>query len=303
MEIRNVMTFLRVAELLSFTKAAEELGYSQSAVTVQIKQLEDELEIPLFERIGRQVCLTEPGKAFVPYANRICNAVESALSFRMDERSFRGTLRIGSTESVTSALLPSALQKLHEYMPLLEISVRIASSEDLLKMLDKNQVDLVCLMDKKIYADRYIAAVDIPQDICLVAGPGYPLPDRDVLSLDDLDHVMIMTTEKGVSYTAELQSFFAASGKRLNPFLEIGNTDLIIRLVERGCGISFLPRFAVAEKLQSGTLRTKAIADCSLQVHLQLLYNKNKWVTPQMKKMIALAGGTGTGDSHDSESA
>ena len=299
MEIRNVLTFLRVAELLSFTKAAEELGYSQSAVTIQIKQLEDELGVPLFERIGRQVSLTEPGKKFIDHANNIYQAVESALTFHMEEKTYRGTLRIGAAESVTSVYMPGLIKRLHEEMPQIETTVRIASSEDLLKMLDRNHVDIVYLMDKKIYYENYVAAVDRPQPIRLIAGLAYPLPAKRSLCLEDIEDKSIISTEKGVSYTAELQNYLISHGKHLRPFLEIGNTDIIIRLVEQNCGISFLPEFAVKDKIQSGALRAVDVEGFQAHVHLQLLYCKNKWVTPQMKKFIALANTAGTGEKHD----
>lgn len=287
MEIRNILTFLKVADLLSFTKAAEELGYSQSAVTVQIKQLEEELGLPLFERISRQITLTEPGKMFIEHANNIYRAVESAATFHMEENSYKGTLRIGAAESITSVYMPELIKKIHENMPKVETTVKIASSEDLLKMLDKNHVDVVCLMDKKIYYEDYIVAMDYPQPILLVAGNQYPLPNKDVLTVSDLEKEAIITTEKGVSYTAELQEFFNIYGKRLQPFLEIGNTDTIIKLVEENCGISFLPEFAVRDKIRQGALKTINVDGFSAQVHLQLLYCKNKWITPQMEKVIS----------------
>lgn len=78
MEIRNLVTFIRIAEVRNFSKAAEQLGYSQSAVTMQIKQLEKELHAQLFERIGRQVKLTQAGERLLPHALDILKAVSQA---------------------------------------------------------------------------------------------------------------------------------------------------------------------------------------------------------------------------------
>lgn len=95
MEIRNITTFVRVAELQSFSRAAEQLGYSQSAVTVQIRQLEQELGLLLFERIGKQVRLTENGSRFVLRALDILNAVDAAKIWPMSRK-----------ESLESCALP-----------------------------------------------------------------------------------------------------------------------------------------------------------------------------------------------------
>ncbi|MBR4410944.1 MAG: LysR family transcriptional regulator, partial [Firmicutes bacterium] len=106
MEFRNMKTFLRVAELQNFTKAAEELGYSQSTVTVQIQQLEQELDVLLFERIGKNIRLTEQGNAFRHQAREILHAVEQLESSMKGTQQAKGFLRIGTVDSLCSNRLP-----------------------------------------------------------------------------------------------------------------------------------------------------------------------------------------------------
>ena len=105
MELRNITTFLRVAELQNFTHAAQELGYSQSAVTVQIRQLEIELGVPLFERIGRSVNLTAPGQAFLQQAGEIIKAAERARDAVRTAPEPEGTLRLGTMESLGASVV------------------------------------------------------------------------------------------------------------------------------------------------------------------------------------------------------
>ena len=105
MEIRNILTFLKVAGTQNFSKAAEQLGYSQSAVTIQIQQLEKELGTQLFERIGKRVYLTEKGQEFIGYASEIMRVTNEALTFAGEEHTTRGTLKIGGVESTCTALL------------------------------------------------------------------------------------------------------------------------------------------------------------------------------------------------------
>ena len=95
MELRLLTTFLKVAQLQSFSKAAESLGYSQSAVTVQVQQLENELGVRLFDRIGKTVSITHYGQEFIPYARDVVSASARAVSFTVQERDLTGTLRIG----------------------------------------------------------------------------------------------------------------------------------------------------------------------------------------------------------------
>ena len=148
MEFKNIKTFLKVAELRNFSKAAEKLGYSQSAVTIQIQQLERELGVQLFERIGKGAALTEEGQSFVFYANEILGAAEKAKeSIRKGRegtelRDISGQLRIGSVESVATALLPGLLMRYHKLCPGVEILVHTAGRDELLERIRSNRLDL-----------------------------------------------------------------------------------------------------------------------------------------------------------------
>lgn len=288
MEIRNIITFLRVAELLSFTKAAEELGYSQSAITVQIKQLEDELEVPLFERIGRQVALTEAGKGFIDHANEIYKAVENAKTFHINTISPKGNLRIGTIESIATTILPDILIALHRAMPRIHTVVKIASTEELFTMLNHNDVDLLLFVDQKIYSENYITAMELEEEVLLVAGKKYALEEKDTYTAREISKEQFIFTESGISYNREFENFFASKNCYLEPFLEIGNTDIIIELLKDGCGISLLPKYTIKSQLKKGSLRALNIEEMDLRIKMQLLYNRNKWITPQMEQFISL---------------
>ena len=111
MEFRNIKTFLCIAEMNSFSKAAEKLGYSQSNVSFQIQQLEQELGVRLFERYGRSIQITQPGREFLFYANEMEKLSLQAVSAvknpaGMDGRQLSGLLRIGSVESIANGILP-----------------------------------------------------------------------------------------------------------------------------------------------------------------------------------------------------
>ena len=117
MELRLLTTFLKVAQLQSFSKAAESLGYSQSAVTVQVQQLENELGVRLFDRIGKTVSITHYGQEFIPYARDVVSAAARAVSFTVQERDLTGTLRIGTIESIMTASFGEILPLYHEHCP------------------------------------------------------------------------------------------------------------------------------------------------------------------------------------------
>lgn len=289
MEIRNIITFLRVADLLSFTKAAEELEYSQSAVTVQIKQLEEELEVPLFERIGRQVALTDFGKEFIPYANEIYRSVENAKFFQNDPSSPKGTLRIGTYESIACSILPKCLIALHETMPKIQISVKIATPDRVFEMLSQNEIDIAFIVDKKANFENYVSTLEVNEKIFLVCGKDYPLIKKEIYSPSDIINEQFISTGRARSYNKEFEDFLAVKNYYLHPYLEIGNTDIIIDILKKGNGISLLPEYTVSKHIQNGDLRIIPVEDMDFNIYLQLIYNKNKWLTLQMQKFIEVA--------------
>ena len=113
MELRTVNTFLHIAELHSFSRAARELGYSQSAVSSQIAQLEAELETPLFDRVGKTVRLTDAGQTFLSYARTLLTTAQQARAALQPAQQVRGTLRVALADSLCSAFLPGLLQRYH----------------------------------------------------------------------------------------------------------------------------------------------------------------------------------------------
>ncbi len=122
MENRNLYTFKKVCEFNGITKAAEQLGYAQSTVTAQIKQLENELGVKLFERYGNAICITEVGEKLLEYSNEIFRITDRFLDSVHEESKTSGSLRIAAVDSVCMTVLPSILnQFIQKYQVLLMI--------------------------------------------------------------------------------------------------------------------------------------------------------------------------------------
>ena len=135
MELRIINTFLHIAELRSFSRAARELGYSQSAVSAQIAQLEAELETPLFDRVGKTVRLTDAGQTFLSYARTLLATSEQAKAALQPARQVGGTLRIALADSLCSAFLPDLLQRYHALCPQVELVLHSATADEMMQWL------------------------------------------------------------------------------------------------------------------------------------------------------------------------
>lgn len=312
MEIRNIVTFLKVAGTQNFSKAAEQLGYSQSAITVQIQQLERELNVQLFERIGKRVYLTEKGQEFVPYANEIMNVVEQAMEFPGEQNAVKGKLRIGGVESVCTALLPDLILRMHQLYPDIEVVIRSGTTNELVEMAKTNELDLVFTFDKKMYNPEWVCIAEKTEEVCFVTGnhqknqeilvQEIPAEERrpdnswkqegpseqEYIGIEQLVEEPFILTEMGAAYQYELEQLLAERELRIDPILEIGNTETIIQLVKKGMGVSFLPKFTVEKELKKGKIKQIQTDLPEVRMHCQLLYHKNKHLTPQMKVLIGL---------------
>ena len=253
MELRNINTFLHIAELHSFSSAARELGYSQSAVSAQISQLEAELGTPLFDRVGKTVRLTDAGQTFQSYARALLITAQQAKAALLPARAVSGTLRVALADSVCSTFLPDLLQ-----------------------------------LDQPLLLPSLTLAVNVPEPVCFVAPAGHPLADRAEVPLDVLAQQEFLLTERGMSYRDALDQRLAARGLSVHPYIELGSASLLCQMVERGMGFSFLPEYIVRPALSAGRIARLHVPDCAVTMHRQLFYHKDKWLTPQMKAFIEL---------------
>ena len=286
MEIRNLTTFVRIAEVQSFSHTAAELGYSQSAVTMQIKQLEEELGTPLFERIGRKIKLTQAGERLLPHALSILDSVREAQNVASEPRQVSGRLRIGTCESYVISVLPPVFMEMSRLCPRVEISTHTAMVPDLCDMLRQNDVDILFFLDEKIYFPEWVKVWERPEKILFVASAGSELAQEKNISIERLLAAPLYLTERGISYRYAMEQVLAARGYELHPFLEVGNTDVITRFLLAGEGISFLPEYVVSEHIKSGRLAALDTEFPEIVMWSQLVYHRNKAVTAQMETFL-----------------
>lgn len=290
MEFREISTFLQVAQYQSFSKAARHLGYSQAAVTIQIKQLEQELGVHLFDRIGKQISLTHQGQVFYQYAVSIRNELEQAKNAVSDPSTLSGKLCLGTIESICASIFPDLLAEYHRLHPEVTISIVTDSPGVLLDRMNENTIDIVYLLDRRIYDNRWCKTLEEPEENIFVASPDHELAlVKRELELDEVLRFPFFLTEKDASYRHMLEQYLASINRSVKPFLEIGSTEFIIHMLLKNTGISFLPKFTVQRELQQKQLTALNIRSFQMQTWRQIFYHKDKWVTREMQEFLRLA--------------
>lgn len=286
MEFRNIITFLQVASTQNFSLAAKQLGYSQSAITVQIKQLEKELDTQLFERMGKRVYLTEKGKEFISYAENILKASNEAVNFSKIQKAPKGKLKIGGVESICTALLPNLLSKFHREFPQVEIVIKSGTTDQLFKMASSNELDMIFTLDEKLFPEDFTCAFSRREEICFVAKKEAKY--KSSMKIAALINEPFILTELWGAYQYQLLRKLNHMDLTISPIVEIGNTETIIKLLKSGMGVSFLPEYTVFDDLKDNSLM-KITTDLEpVDMYSQLFYHQNKWITPQMKGFIDL---------------
>lgn len=286
MDLKSLTTFIQVAELCSFTRAAEKLGYSQPTISVQIRQLEEELGIKLFDRIGHTVRLTEKGRDVLPYAQRICHMCQKMVLQGETVEDVQGTIRLGMADSLCSVLINNGFLHFRKRYPGISLKITAAGTDELFRLLDHNEVDMVCTLDSHIYNTNYIIANEEQVNVHFVVAANHPLAQMRKIFKEDLLEQPFLLTEKGMSYRRQLEDWLAQDSQEIQPILEIGSADLICKLVEQGAGVSFLPDYVTAAAVLRGSLVRLQVEGFEANLWKQLLYHRDKWISPQIKAVI-----------------
>ena len=286
MDIRNVKTFVRVAELKSFTKAAEKLNYVQSTVTAQIKQLEKELGYSLFDRIGKRISLTVMGESFLTIAYELLHVTEKAENLNANSNDIRAVLRVGVSESLLISVFKDLIPEFKQKFKNVDLRIRSGHTVDLLEQLRQNDLDLLFVAkarntdtDLKCYYAR-------KEESVFVSSPTYEDMNGNNINIENIFKQNFIVTEREGMYYFYLTKLAAEHNAAIKDWIEVDNVLVIIELVKRGMGIAFLPEYLLSNEIKSGNLKKLNISASTDTYFSQILCHKDRWVTPFMEELI-----------------
>lgn len=286
MDLQSLNIFIQVAELNSFTKAGEKLGYSQPTISFQIKQLEAELGVQLFDRFGHNVSLTQAGREALTYAQKICQLSEEMVADSNHIVEPNGLVHIAMADSLCNPLVGNKFEQFRKSYPYVSLKVTTAGTDDLFDLLDHNEADIVCTLDSHIYDTNYKIIHEEKVGVHIVVSSSHPLANKTKVTIHDLMNESFMLTEKGMSYRRLLDENLARHSLEIHPVLEIGSADMLCRLVEENAGISFLPDYVTESSVCLGKIKRLHVEEVNVDVWKQVLHHKDKWVSTPMKALF-----------------
>lgn len=287
LEIKQLITFKTAAENLNFTQTAKKLNFAQSSVTAQIKALEAELGTPLFERLGKRLFLTESGRKFQLYADKmIALSYEAKMAVKEDEE-ISGTLVIGAQESQCTYRLPSILKEFKVKFPQIKLIFKPAhSNEDAKEQLMEGKLDLAFILDECKTEDALHVESLIQEELKIVVFPNHPLLEKSTISTKDFENETLLLTELGCSYRTIFEELFRAEGVYPINKIEFVSVEAIKQCVIAGLGIAILPAMVVEKDIQEGTMKELVLKSTISPVFTQIAWHKDKWITSPLQQFI-----------------
>lgn len=286
MEFRQVQTFMQISQVKNFSKAAELLGYSQSAVTVQVRQLENELGVRLFDRTGKKVTLTPQGKEFLIHANKIIDDMLKAKEAMNDTNELKNPLHIGTIESLCTVKLPDIVQRFRNEHPKVRIQITIDSPERLFQMMEHNELDVIYILDTPRWNKNWIKVMEEAEPVIFVSTPHYKAAEKEEVKIEEILTEPFYLTERNANYRQALEQELALRKQTLSPVLECSDTAFIKKMLKTGKGLSYLPLFVVEKDIKEGKIAKLNVKDIDITMYRQVFYHANKYMTKEMEKFV-----------------
>lgn len=267
-------TFIAVAEKGSISQAARELYLTQPAVSRQIQSLEEEWEVRLLERQGREVQLTEKGEIFYRYARQIVNLLENlSEELRGDSTEVEGELRIGASTVPGQYILPSLIGGFIKLYPRVKVGLEIGDTQSVVERLLDKKVHLA-VVGARVTDWRLESIFWTWDEIALVVPRRHPLSSREEVSWEEIAEEPLVWREKGSGTRAVLEERLTAAGvdlRRLRIAVEMGSTEGVVAAVEEGVGLGFVSLWALRRAKEEGKIVPLRLAGVDLRRELFIL--------------------------------
>jgi DNA-binding transcriptional LysR family regulator len=240
MEWQQIIGFYHTAKLGSFTKAAEASFRTQSAISQQIKNLEDEFGCRLFERIGkRNLRLTSAGKQFLKFAETVLEDFDSLIEeFHNLKDSKKGKLRISAPFTTLFHLVPAALKRYTEKFPNVELTILDRSQQDILELVKTGEIDFGLVLESNVYQDLIVFRWKKVHTV-LMTPINHPLTEIKRITLQHIGKYPLILPPENLRYRSSLEERFLKQGVAYRIIMESSNVELSALYVEMGLGISF----------------------------------------------------------------
>ncbi len=286
MTIRKLEIYYTVSEMLNMTEAAKVLYISQPSISQVIKELEEEMKVKLFQRLGRKLYITEEGRVFQKYALRMLNLYKESQKLMEDMREVKvGNLRLGASTTIGTYLLPDIIADFKKEYPKVDIELYITNTQEISENLLKNNIDLG-LVEGKVVADE-LETMDLWEDeLIIISSPNKKW--KKVIDRKKLEEETFILREKG---SGSRTTYEDAMGVRDKNVFVFGGTEAIKRAVIKDLGVACVSKLTIGEEEKRKVITVSRIKDLEIKRQLKLLYHRDKEFSRLIEKFIEFSKG------------
>jgi DNA-binding transcriptional LysR family regulator len=288
MNLNQLRIFYYAAKEKNLTKAAESLYVTQPAVTMQIKALEQALEVTLFKKRGKFLELTDAGNVLFTYAHRIFGIVEEMEHvLKGYAASTHGSLIIGTTRSFARHLMPRLLSRFQEQFPNVKVSLEVGSSQEVADAVIAFRYDIGIMARLPVPAKLKVIPYT-KEEFCLVMSPKHRLARKTRISCRDLEEEPIIIREPGSGSRHALLSFLNAHEVKPSVLVEAGSVEFIKEYVIQGKGISLLYKPEVQRESRRGLIQVADLEQGPISIQTDIVFPEKITLTPPAQAFLQM---------------
>ncbi len=288
MNTKSLVTFKTILEVGSFQKAADKLGYTQSTVTFQIKQLEEELALKLFEKIGRRMELTQAGKDIMPYIDMILQGAEQISNYGKSLSEISGSLKLAIPDSILIYNMQPFMQAFTHEAPNVQLIVNSIQSGEINPSIADGTADIGINCEKDSYPDSVVHKKLGKYKAVLVASPFANNNLLDFITPHQRKPISLICNEPDGYYQLDMDKYLSEKDILLNPPMKVQSIEAVKRCVMNNLGIAVVPTYSIGVELKNGSLMPIKTELDEKEYNSFYIYHKNKWISPQMELALDL---------------
>ncbi len=289
MELKYLPTLKAILQTGSFYGAARKLNYAQSTITFQVQQLEHEMGIKLFEKIGRRMVLTQAGEEIMPYVDAILENMERLESYGQTVTEMKGSLRVLLAETLLTYQMQPVLAEFHRQAPQVQLSLQAMNCYRITDEIVNGNADIGIHYNVGGYGNASVIAERLQEyRTVLVGHPSLPAEERDFITRGQRKELCLLVSDTDGVYQRRIDHYLTERDIRLGGVMEVGATEAIKSCLLSNLGVAYLPQHVLASELADGRLIELPTEVEKQTVTALCVYHKNKWITPAMELFIRI---------------
>lgn len=289
MDTKNLLTLKTIVRTGSFQNAAETLGYTPSTITFQVRQLEQELSIKLFEKLGRRMVLTKAGENILPLVDTVLQSCDTIHNYGKSLEQLQGSLTIAMPETLLIYRMQEVLADFKQQAPNVKLYIQVGNCDKVREEVLSGGIDIGIHYDVCGENNSFRAEVIDYHQACLVAYPELPESESDFVSANQVKQVDLINYYADSIFQNIIDDYLKKKHILISTTMELWSIEAIKQNVINRIGIAYLPEVAVKKELEQGKLKKLALDPDNDQIIPAVCeVHKNKWLSPQMELFLKL---------------